>query len=104
WLRKRADPPQSVSWSPTRVFIACDGSYGVAEGHATYADGRKGGYVTIWRRQPKGDYKWVLDWNTDAPAGEPDIIDGKVADCARHGIDMGLPQGRDDREVMRKWR
>ena len=82
WLKKRADPPKSVTWAPDRVFMSCDSSYGIAHGHAEYPDGRKSGYVTIWRRQKDGSYKWVLDWSTDWPSQiAEDGIDGKVADC-----------------------
>jgi len=109
WLRKKKDPPQSVSWSPDRIFMACDGSYGVAEGHATWPDGRKGGYVTLWRRQAQGDYKWVLDWGVDKPKpgradGDEETIDGKVAECVPRSMGPQRQFARDSDERRRPQR
>jgi hypothetical protein len=81
WLTKRANPPKSIVWAPDRVLMSCDGSYGVVHGHAEYPDGRKGGYVTLWRRQENGDYKWVLDWSTEQVEIAEDGVDGRIADC-----------------------
>lgn len=84
WLKKQKNPAKSVSWAPDNIYIACDGSYAVSMGHATWPDGRKSRFVTLWRQQAKGDYKWVLDWgsNAPAPAGtDEDAIDGRIADC-----------------------
>jgi hypothetical protein len=89
WLRKQKDPPKSVTWAPDRIVIACDGSYAISTGHAEWPDGHKGRFVTLWRQQADGGYKWVLDWGSNAAPpqdAEADAIDGKVADCpARRG-------------------
>lgn len=92
WLRKQANPAQTVVWSPSRIFMACDASYAVSMGAARYPDGRTGNFVTIWRRQPDGKYKWMLDWSArPVPATDAadDIIDGKIADCPTRRITPG---------------
>ena len=95
WLRKRADPAEALSWQAHRIFIACDGSYAAATGPWRKADGKSGSFTTIWRQQKNGSYKWVLDFGseTQAPANEDNIIDARVADCARRGA---IEQMRDD--------
>ena len=95
WLRKRADPVDPLSWQPHRIFIACDGSYAAATGPWRKADGKSGSFTTIWRQQKNGSYKWVLDLGSDtaAPANEDNIIDARVADCARRNA---VEQKRDD--------
>lgn len=107
WLKSQKDPAKSVVWSPERVLMSCDGTYGVAHGRAEWPDGRKNGYVTIWRRQQDGSYKWMLDWSTALPKGADDGIDGKIAECpprrgpgAGAGPDGGRPPVR--REEMRR--
>lgn len=84
WLRKRADPRQPVDWQPRRIFTACDGSYAAATGPWAGPDGAGGSFITIWRRQPKGDYKWLLtlDGGTPLPAQDDPVIEGHVAQCA----------------------
>ena len=111
WLKKQKDPPQSVTWAPDRIFVSCDASYAVSAGHAEWPDGRKGRFVTLWRRQPKGDYKWVLDWGSNGPAPkglEEGEIDGKVADCpARRTAGDVLPPVTGETPAqsdVREWR
>ncbi|MFM9937591.1 MAG: hypothetical protein ACKVOL_15505 [Novosphingobium sp.] len=86
WLKGRANPPSAVQWQPGAVWISCDGSAGVTFGafHSNgAAQSEKGWFSTVWQRQKKGDYKWVLDQGGDltAPLAGPDFITGKVADC-----------------------
>lgn len=82
---KGAQPP--VSFGPAahrrthHVWMSCDGSIAAEEG--LFENGATHGwYVTLWQRQPKGEYKWVLDQSApDAAAPDFDFIEGKVADC-----------------------
>lgn len=87
WLKKRADPAQSVSWWPTHIYAACDGSYAASIGNARWPDGSKTAFVTLWRRQSDGSYKWMLDWGAGKAATDegPDEVEGKIADCAPRG-------------------
>jgi len=84
WLRRQANPARPVSWQPRRVFTACDGSYAAATGPWAGPDGAEGSFITIWRRQPKGSYKWLLTINgaTPLPAQDDPVIEGHVAECA----------------------
>jgi hypothetical protein len=61
--------------------MSCDGSIAAEEG--LFENGATHGwYLTLWQRQPKGEYKWVLDQSApDAAAPDFDFIEGKVADC-----------------------
>jgi len=86
WLKKQADPTEPMSWSPQQVFMSCDGSYGAATGPLRKADGTQGRFVTIWRQQRKGDYKWVMTFASgETPAAQDDdgAISASVATCRR---------------------
>jgi hypothetical protein len=87
WLKQQADPAEAVSWRPHRVFMACDGSYAASTGPWTRPDGTQGSFTTIWRRQQKGGYRWILDFGS-ATIVVPDAeeaIEGRVADCRPRG-------------------
>jgi hypothetical protein len=82
---KGAQPP--VSFAPAahrrthHVWMSCDGSIAAEEG-LFESGATHGWYLTLWQRQPKGGYKWVLDQSApDAAAPDFDFIEGKVADC-----------------------
>ena len=81
WLKGRANPPAAVQWQPSAVWISCDGGTGVTFG-ALQGDGNRW-FSTVWERQKKGEYKWVLDQGGTlaAPLRGSDFITGKVADC-----------------------
>ncbi len=110
WLRKQKDPAQSVVWAPERIFVSCDASYAVSLGRAAWPDGRKSRFVTLWRRQANGSYKWMLDWGSNAPAPEgvdEAMVDGKVADCpARQaqGVSPPVTGETPAQSEQREWR
>lgn len=84
FLKGRKDPPKTIAWQPGKVFIACDGSYAVSTGPWQRPDGSTGTFITIWRQQDKGDYKWALDFGSTKPFGtniEEDGIEAKIAEC-----------------------
>jgi len=100
WLKGRADPPESVAWQPHQVWSSCDGSLAVTRGAWQRPDGSQGRFTTIWQRQERGDYRWVLDMGEALaePLAEPEMIAATVADCdtgnarpARPGADGGEP-------------
>lgn len=82
WLKDRADPAVAVKWQPHAVWSSCDGSVVVSHG-AWQRPGSTGWFTTVWQRQPKGDYKWVLDHGDalDAPLTAPEFLSAPVADC-----------------------
>ena len=85
-LSKPAETAKSDVWAPQSVWASCDGSLVVTYGAITKGDDSSGEYATIWQRQSKGDFKWVVHWENlkaKAPVA-PEFIQAKVADCAQH--------------------
>ncbi|BBD98673.1 hypothetical protein SAMIE_1021740 [Sphingobium amiense] len=93
WLKKQADPPKSVTWSPAIVYVSCDGNLAASTGNWTRPDGSAGYFTTIWRRDKKGAWKWVLDHGDTLaePRPAPDALTGKVATCRRGPRPDGPP-------------
>lgn len=83
WTKKRPNPARSVRWQPHAVWMSCDGSMGVTRGAAQWPDGRTGRFTTVWQRQEKGGYRWVMDEGEMfvAPIPAPDMIEARVASC-----------------------
>jgi ketosteroid isomerase-like protein len=65
-----------ILWWPAFAGIARSGDLGFTTGPASFGGGRRyTDYFTIWRRQPDGGWKWMIDLGTDKgvkPAGGPD--------------------------------
>jgi hypothetical protein len=80
WLKGRANPTKPVQWQPHAAWISCDGSAGITFGGV---HGTIGWFSTVWQRQKRGDYKWVLNQGGDlaVPLAAPEFLTGKVADC-----------------------
>lgn len=93
WLKGRADPPAPVSWTPSAIYVSCDGNLAASTGNWKRADGSVGYFTTIWRRDKKGAWKWIMDHGdalaTARPA--PEFLTGKVATCKRRGPGGGDP-------------
>ncbi|MBD3730873.1 MAG: hypothetical protein IE933_14330 [Sphingomonadales bacterium] len=83
WLKKRANPEQAVKWQPHKVWSSCDGSLAVTKGAWQRPDGSVGYFTTVWERQKKGEYRWVLDRGDalQTPLPEPEMIAAEVATC-----------------------
>jgi len=66
-----------LTWTPTDGVMSPTGDMGYTWGHyegtSWYADGNSkvttGRYLTIWRKEPDGSWKVVLDASNDEPAG-----------------------------------
>lgn len=77
--RLGATPPDvKLSWAPMFVDVSADGTlgydYGRYEMRRKAADGKEivrgGFFLTIWKRQPDGTWRYVMDNGApDAPAG-----------------------------------
>ena len=100
WLKDRADPPIAVKWQARSVWTSCDGSTAVTTGE-WQRPGASGTYATVWRRQPEGDYRWLLDMSLSS-AGENEafeMISAQVADCDGAPLavtpDIALEAGQD---------
>jgi len=78
WAPILTDPGVSLTWSPQTVEVAGSGDLGYTYGPYLWtgkgADGqparRNGKYVTIWRKEPDGKWRVVVDLGTpsDPPA------------------------------------
>lgn len=94
WLKDRKDPPVSVYWWPGRSYISCDGTVAVNTGPWVREWGKSVGYfTTVWKRQPDGGWKWLLD-HGDAlkqARGEGGDIKPQIASCMDRGAPIGLP-------------
>ena len=66
----------NLKWSPLKADVSNDGSLGYTYGNWIYTfknkEGKEenvyGNYVTIWKRQPNGKWKFVLDGGNTTPA------------------------------------
>ncbi|MEE4454782.1 hypothetical protein [Novosphingobium resinovorum] len=85
WLKRQEDPAAPVQWEPHQVWMSCDGTLGVTKGAWHKPDGTVGWYTTIWKRQKKGEYRWVLDHGDTLPSApqEPEMLAARVAKCGR---------------------
>lgn len=85
WLKGRADPPASVTWSPSTIYVSCDGNVAASTGNWKRPDGSVGYFTTIWRRDKKGAWKWILDHGDRLVTAReaPEYLVGKVASCKR---------------------
>ncbi|SCW67140.1 hypothetical protein SAMN02927924_01999 [Sphingobium faniae] len=91
WLRKQVDPPASVQWSPSIVYVSCNGNLAASTGNWKRLDGSTGYFTTMWRRDKKGAWKWIMDHGDKltSPREAPEYLSGKVATCKRRGPDGG---------------
>ena len=82
WLKGRANPAVAVKWQPHTAWSSCDGSVVVTHG-AWQRSGSTGYFTTIWKRQPDGKYKWILDHGDSlaAPLDTPEMLSALIADC-----------------------
>jgi len=80
-LRLADFPPQAkLTWAPLQIDVAASGDLGYTWGRYEFrspgADGRErvggGFYLTIWKRQPDGSWKFAIDAGTpDQPKPPP---------------------------------
>ena len=103
------DPEEAVRWNPRAVWMSCDSLLAVSQGRFRDPKGTIGSFITVWQRQPNGDYRWTYDVavaddpqppprDPAEPAGEDEIVvsaldavQGFVADCPKRGLTMAQP-------------
>lgn len=87
WLKGRSDPAEPVQWQPYEIWMSCDGTLGVTRGAWQSPKGATGYFTTIWQRQKKGDYRWILDQGAPLaqPMEKPLMLSASVADCPGRG-------------------
>lgn len=72
-----ANPRPRLVWWPLYAGMAQSGDLGFTTGPFAIEDDRRGHYFTVWRKQPDGSWKWVLDAGVgadaaaEAPPGSP---------------------------------
>ncbi len=82
WLKRQPEPAASTTWQPQSVFVSCDGSLAVASGPWRKPGGGEGTFTTVWQRQKKGDYAWIMrDTQDIAPPPATDMIRSSVGTC-----------------------
>ncbi|MFM7377754.1 MAG: hypothetical protein ACKO1O_06440 [Erythrobacter sp.] len=109
WLATQKNPPQAVTWKARTVVMSCDGAVAVSQGRLREPDGTVGNFVTVWERQPDGEYRYTFDaGGPDVPQPPPpkppveaqpgdivvteiDAIQGLVATCPRGGAPVPPP-------------
>jgi hypothetical protein len=108
WLASQSNPPEAVTWKARTVVMSCDGAVAVSQGRLREPDGTVGNFVTVWERQPDGQYRYVFDvGGADVPQPPPkaevaaqpgdivvteiDAIQGLVATCPRGGAPVPPP-------------
>ncbi|MCP4706393.1 MAG: DUF4440 domain-containing protein [candidate division Zixibacteria bacterium] len=72
------NPDATLTWEPTKAEIAESGDLGYTLGKWTYTTKDSSGlestsfgyYVSIWKKQSNGSWKWVFDSGVSAPAEE----------------------------------
>jgi hypothetical protein len=71
WLRDKKDPAKAVDWWLTASYISCDGKAAVNTGGWKRPDGTVGYFTTVWKQQPDGSWKWLLDSGDALTAARP---------------------------------
>lgn len=78
WAAPRPDGPSPLFWEPQHAEVSASGDIGFTFGYwrfpATTTTGTDtlyyGNYVSIWKRQSDGSWKYVLDTGTNTPKPE----------------------------------
>ena len=92
WLAQQQNPAEPLQWQPHMVWSSCDGTLAVTQGAWQIGSSRNGKYLTVWRRQEDGGYKWVQTQadTTTQPLVAPEMVQTEVADCATGTEDPSL--------------
>lgn len=83
WLRRQSNPAEAVKWQPHQVWSSCDGTLAVTKGAWQQSDGTVGYFTTVWERQRRGEYKWVMDQGDELaqPLEAPAMVGATAAAC-----------------------
>ena len=76
WLGTRPNPPITLDWRPIHADIARSGDLGWTTGpfeitRPGSAEKTHGHYMTIWRKQPDGKFRFVIDIGIGTPTAAP---------------------------------
>ena len=81
WKARPAQPGSRLTWYPVLADLAQSGELGYTTGPWTFLQNDRpqaaGEYVTVWRKQPDGQWKFVVDMGIErvgsAPAPAPNV-------------------------------
>lgn len=74
WLEAHEAASGRLDWQPEGAAVSCDGSLAVSIGPWTYSQlgsVTHGHYLTVWRRQPSGQWRVLIDHGVDTVAVMP---------------------------------
>lgn len=86
FARRQPNPVTPLQWQVHNVWMSCDGATAISYG-GWQQGAAHGWFSTVWQRQKKGHYLFVLDQGgvTEKPMAEPEWAEAKVAECAPRG-------------------
>jgi hypothetical protein len=105
-LATQADSPIVMQWKPRAVVISCDGALAVSQSRYRDPEGKVGTRLTVWERQPSGEYRLIFHASGDdvpqPPPSKPledgniivtalDAVTGMIASCPRGGSEIPPP-------------
>jgi ketosteroid isomerase-like protein len=114
YWKARNDSPSRLIWSPNFADISANGIIGYTTGNWELrpkgiddAPSAFGDFVTVWVRQPSGEYKWVVDmgagherperystdWSTDKGPKDLNAKNSSAADAANGFFSVLAEQG-----------
>jgi hypothetical protein len=81
FLENKPEPAKAVQWWPDRSWVSCDGRTAVNTG--PFRAVRTGRFLTLWMRQPSGDWRWTVDGGIPATGkfAIPARVDVRRAQC-----------------------
>ncbi len=74
WLEAHEAASGRLDWQPEGAAVSCDGSLAVSIGPWTYSqlgNVTHGHYLTVWRRDPSGRWRVLIDHGVDTAAVMP---------------------------------
>jgi hypothetical protein len=104
WLKGQKDPATAVKWQPHAVYVSCDGNAGATTG--AWQNGAENGYfTTVWIRDAKGRFSWILDHGDtlSSPREAPDFIASKQAACGTRPDRIGAGAAEAGAEKTDTW-
>lgn len=103
YSRKAGTLPIAPERSPYGVWMSCDASQAIVQGAWRRGDA-SGYFVSVWERQEKGAYKWVLTREDAAvtPAEAPEMLSARVARCrGRYSVAIPPAAGKGGKAAPR---
>lgn len=89
-----------IAWWPDLAGIARSGDLGFTTGPASFGGGRRySNYFTVWKKQPDGSWKWLIDQGTNR-AVKPDSEPGGAVTIVEAASPSGLDPRREKERLF----